>query len=75
VISQRLLRAPRSARWLPGVWVADEKGNEAYVTIIPSQEPKLRKILEDRVTGLYWALQIKKPLFPTICKGGYVHAA
>jgi hypothetical protein len=26
-------------------WVADEKGNEAYVTIIPGQEPKLRKIL------------------------------
>jgi hypothetical protein len=34
-------------------WVADEKGNEAYVTIIPGQEPKLRKILEDRVTGQY----------------------
>jgi hypothetical protein len=41
-------------------WVADEKGNEAYVTIIPGQEPKLREILEDRVTGQYGALQIKK---------------
>ena len=29
----------------------DEKGNEAYLTIIPGQEAQLRKILEDRVTG------------------------
>jgi hypothetical protein len=32
-------------------WVADEKGNEAYVTIIPGQEPKLRKILRTGSRG------------------------
>jgi hypothetical protein len=34
-------------------WEANEKGNEAYVAIIPGQEPKLRKILTDRITGQY----------------------
>lgn len=37
-------------------WVADEKGNEAYVTIISGQEPKLRKIprlLGPIIAGLY----------------------
>jgi hypothetical protein len=29
----------------------DEKGNEAYVTIIPGQEPKLRKILRTGSRG------------------------
>jgi len=49
-----LVRGPVQVNEKGGnTWVADEKGNEAYVTIIPGQEPKLRKILEHRVTGQY----------------------
>lgn len=34
-------------------WVADDDGNEAYITIIQGQEAALRKIMAERITGSY----------------------
>jgi hypothetical protein len=32
-------------------WLADERGNESYITIIPGVEEKLREVIVDRITG------------------------